>query len=100
MSSPFRPARFTASRIALAPSVGAETAASSPWKPPIAVRAAPTITTEFAVEVISVSFEAVLRQAERDLGHGAPNVTPALAYSGSGTLHARCGRSRSAPDKG
>ncbi|MOA07372.1 hypothetical protein D3C78_1270620 [compost metagenome] len=38
-------ARSTAARIAAAPRSGAATDLNSPWNPPIAVRAAPTITT-------------------------------------------------------
>ncbi|MCY1283957.1 hypothetical protein D9M70_328480 [compost metagenome] len=39
------PARSTAARIAMAPSSAAERPESSPRKPPIGVRAAPTMTT-------------------------------------------------------
>src|SRR3954454_21557071 len=44
MSSGLVPARSMAERIAAAPSSGAFTSLKSPWKPPIGVRAEPTMT--------------------------------------------------------
>src|SRR5262245_49234541 len=54
-SSAARPARATAALMAVLPSSGAASGASAPWKPPIGVRAMPTMTMgSCAMEVIAL----------------------------------------------
>ena len=63
-------ARLNASRIAIAPSSGAESDESPPRNLPIGVRAAPTMTGILDLSVISV--DGLLRQKANRVGQGSP----------------------------
>ena len=65
-SSGFTPARSTAALIAALPSCGAVSGASTPWKPPMAVRAMPTMTIASSVALAMAAASCSCRCAGRD----------------------------------
>src|SRR5882672_12343591 len=77
------PARSTAARIAAAPSCGAAKSFSSPWKAPIGVLAAETITTGSFNMVVSSVFYVKDRRPSGRLGKQLPPDQPAADLGGS-----------------
>ncbi len=71
------PARETAALMAALPSWGAVSEANAPWKPPMAVRAVPTMTMGSSADFdMGAPFEGVgcLRTMKHRMRHGQPHV--------------------------